>query len=150
MTYCPLILPHAACLLFCPDYELYIKHYPLAEGRHRSELRKNREYQAFIEKCAQDPRIRKRDLATFLSRPVTRLPRLCLVLEHILKLTQPDHPDLENLPLILSILNEFVKSTQPGIAAAESKVKFWELCEGLVYMKGEIIVRRVILLVILF
>lgn len=58
----------------------------------------------------------------------------------MLKLTQEDHPDLETLPLILSILNEFVKSTQPGIAAAESKVKFWNLCENLVYMKGEIIV----------
>lgn len=126
------------------DYESYIKHYPLAEARHRSELKKNPQYQAFIQKCSLDPRIRKRDLITFLSRPVTRLPRLCLVLEHILKLTQQDHPDLENLPLILSILNEFVKSTQPGIAAAEGKVKFWSLCESLVYMRGEIIASRIL------
>ena len=135
---------HIACLLFRQDYESYIKHYPISEARHRSELRTNPKYQAFMQKCSLDPRIRKRDLITFLSRPVTRLPRLCLVLEHILKLTQPDHPDLENLPLILSILNEFVKSTQPGIEAAESKVKFWNLCENLVYMKEEIIVCPVV------
>lgn len=128
-----------ACLLFRQDYESYIKHYPLAEARHRKELRKNGGYQEFIQKCSHDSRIRKRDLITFLSRPVTRLPRLALVLEHTLKLTQPEHPDLENLPLILSIFNDFVKSTQPGIEAAEGKVKFWNLCENLVYMKEEII-----------
>jgi hypothetical protein len=38
-------------------------------------------------------------------------------------------------------LSDFIKSTQPGIAAAEDKVKFWNLCESLVYQKGEIIVR---------
>lgn len=32
------------------------------------------------------------------------------------------------------------KSTEPGIAAAESKVKFWGLCASLRFQKGEIIV----------
>jgi hypothetical protein len=68
------------------------------------------------------------------------LPRLSLVLETIKKHTEADHPDLDTLPLILTILSDFIKSTQPGIAAAESKVKFWSLCESLVFQKGEIIV----------
>jgi hypothetical protein len=130
-----------ASLLWRNEYESYIKHYPLAEARHRAELKRNSSYQTFIQKCSQDPRIRKRDLITFLSRPVTRLPRLSLVLEHINKLTDAEHPDSETLPLILTILSDFIKSTQPGIAAAEDKVKFWNLCESLVYQKGEIIVR---------
>ncbi|KAH9917832.1 CNH domain-containing protein [Fomitopsis serialis] len=62
------------------------------------------------QQCMQDPRVRKRDLITFLSRPVTRLPR--------------------DAPIILEILKTFVKSTQPGIAAAEDKVKFWELARA--------------------
>ncbi|KAH7911069.1 hypothetical protein BJ138DRAFT_1113504 [Hygrophoropsis aurantiaca] len=125
--------------LFCGDYESYIKHYPLAEELHRTELKRNPRYQAFIQQCSLDPRISKRDLLTFLSRPVTRLPRMRLILEHVEKLTEPDHPDKEDLPILLSILGEFLKSTQPGIAAAESKVKFWNLCESLVFMSGEII-----------
>jgi hypothetical protein len=80
-------------------------------------------------------------LITFLSRPVTRLPRLSLVLEQIKKLTDEGHEDLDNVPLILGILSDFIRSTQPGIEAAESKVKFWSLCETLVYQKGEMIVR---------
>ena len=96
----------------------------------------------FIQSVSNDPRIRKRDLITFLSRPVTRLPRLNLLLEQILKLTdvEYEHPDLEILPIILGILKDCIKSTQPGIEAAESKVKFWALCESLVFQKGEIIV----------
>ncbi|PFH52993.1 hypothetical protein AMATHDRAFT_45896 [Amanita thiersii Skay4041] len=126
---------------FRSSYEEYIKHYPLSESHHRKELKHNSKYREFIQSVSDDPRIRKRDIITFLSRPVTRLPRLNLVLEHILKLTDKefDHPDLESLPTILSILNVFLKSTQPGIAAAESKVKLWELCEFLEFQKGEII-----------
>ncbi|EGN99254.1 hypothetical protein SERLA73DRAFT_168758 [Serpula lacrymans var. lacrymans S7.3] len=124
---------------FRNEYESYIKHYPLAEEGHRAELKSNQKYQEFIQQCSHDPRIRKRDLITFLSRPVTRLPRLSLVLEHIHKLTDTEHPDFEDLPVIMSILSDFIKSTQPGIAAAENKVKFWNICESLVYMNGEII-----------
>ncbi|KAG1747212.1 uncharacterized protein EDB91DRAFT_74648 [Suillus paluster] len=127
------------CFQFQGEYESYIKHYPLAEERHRTELSRNKNYQAFMQRCSQDPRVRKRDMITFLSRPVTRLPRLNLILEHIQKITEPGHPDLEDLPLLLSILSDFLKSTQPGIAAAENRVKYWNVCESLVMPKGEII-----------
>jgi RHO1 GDP-GTP exchange protein 1/2 len=128
---------------FRTAYESYIKHYPLAESYHRKELRRNHPYQCFLQSISTDPRIRKRDLITFLSRPVTRLPRLNLVLTQLLKLTDKEyeHPDLETLPIILSVLGDCIKSTQPGIEAAENKVKFWGLCESLVFQKGEIIVR---------
>ncbi|KAL1739958.1 hypothetical protein HDZ31DRAFT_48462 [Schizophyllum fasciatum] len=126
---------------FRTAYETYIKHYPLAEAHHRKELNRNSDYRHFIQSAAADPRIRKRDLVTFLSRPVTRLPRLNLLIEQLHKLTEHtyDHPDLDTLPTISGILKDLIKSTQPGIEAAESKVKFWALCESLVYRKGEII-----------
>lgn len=123
-----------------PPYEQYIKHYPIAEAHHRAELRRNKRYQSFIAQCRQDPKIRKRDLITFLSRPVTRLPRLALLLSTIKKHTANDHPDQETLPIVLGVMHDFIKSTQPGIEAAEAKVKFWALCESLVYQRGEIIV----------
>ncbi|KAI0833461.1 hypothetical protein BC628DRAFT_1308074 [Trametes gibbosa] len=126
-------------LLFQNDYEDYIKHYPIAEARHRSELRRNQRYQYMLQQCSLAPSVRKRDLITFLSRPVTRLPRLLLLLENAKKNTEPDHPDMETIPLLISILSDFIKSTQPGIAASEDKVRFWNLCESLVYQRGEII-----------
>ena len=129
---------------FRSSYEVYIEHYPLSESRHRKELASNPAYRDFLKSVSDDPRIRKRDVITFLSRPVTRLPRLSLLLEQVLKLTdlEHEHPDLGLLPTILGILSDFLKSTQPGIAAAESKAKLWDLCEHLEYQKGEIIVSR--------
>jgi len=63
-------------------------------------------------------------------------------LQQALKSTDSEyeHPDLETLPIILGILKDLIKSTQPGIEAADSKVKFWALCESLVFPKNEIIV----------
>jgi hypothetical protein len=129
-----------ASLLFRSDYETYIKSYPLAEARHRSELKKNSKYREWLQQCYHHPQVRRRDLITFISRPVTRLPRLRLLLDEILKLTDLRHPDKELLPLLIRVLSDFVKSTQPGIAAAEGKVKFWNLCESLLYVKAEIMV----------
>ncbi|KAK0223358.1 hypothetical protein IW262DRAFT_820050 [Armillaria fumosa] len=136
-----IILETALNPSFRSAYEIYIKHYPIAESRHRQELKRNPSYQAFVQSVSTDLRIRKRDLVTFLSRSVTRLPRLSLLLEQILKLTDKDsgHPDLESLPISLGIFSDFIKSTQPGIEAAESKVKFWSLCESLQFQKGETI-----------
>src|SRR5882762_9319405 len=119
-----------------PEYESYIKHSPLSLESHRKELKRNHAYEIFIQKCSQDPRIHKRDVKTFLSRPVTRLPRLRLLLERIEKLTDAEHPDLETLPLLMNVLGDFIKSTEPGILVAESKVKFWNLCESLSFSRG--------------
>ncbi|KZT20157.1 hypothetical protein NEOLEDRAFT_1141126 [Neolentinus lepideus HHB14362 ss-1] len=128
-----------ACLLFRNEYEMYIKHYPLAEGRYRSELRRNPAYAQFMSQTSSDPRTSKRDLLDFLSRPITRLPRLRLLLQQVLKYSELDHPDQESIPLILGILTDFIKSTEPGIEAANNKVQFWSLCESLIYFKGEIV-----------
>ena len=101
--------------------------------------------------------MRKRDLITFISRPVTRLPRLKLILEQVQKYTpegkppyllegvfshsvDTDHTDHETMSLVLTILSDFLKSTQPGIQAAEARVKFLTLAENLVFRKTELIV----------
>ncbi|KZT57930.1 hypothetical protein CALCODRAFT_495589 [Calocera cornea HHB12733] len=122
-----------------PEYEVYIKHYPLAEARHRRELSHNPHYAQLVTSCGDDPRVRRRDLITFLSRPVTRLPRLALLLENMGRQTDPDHQDAQSTELILSVLRDVVRSAQPGIAAADAKVKLWSLCEGLVFRRGEIL-----------
>lgn len=131
---------HPASLLSCSAYDEYIKHYPLAEACHRSELQHNTKYQYFLSECSKDPRVRKRDLTTFISRPVTRLPRINLILQNALKHTEPDHPDVDALGLLIELISGLLQSAQPGIDASEKKVQFCNLCENLVYQKGEIIV----------
>ncbi|KZT00783.1 uncharacterized protein LAESUDRAFT_687612 [Laetiporus sulphureus 93-53] len=128
-----------SAFLFNTAYEKYIKHYPIAEKHHRSEMQSNTKYQYFIQQCTLDPRVRKRDLVTFLSRPVTRLPRLRLLVETALLHTESNHPDVQALAIIRDILGQVISSTQPGIDDAERRVKFWELCESLEYQREEIL-----------
>jgi hypothetical protein len=134
-----------ACLKpeFREAYEKYIKHYPVAESFHQKELQNNGEYVKFLHSVSSQPRIKKRDMKIFLSRPLTRLPRMNMLIEQIHKRTNKDHdhPDVETLPIILSIVSDCIKATQPGIEAAEQKVKFWDLCENIIFQKGEITVR---------
>ncbi|KAI0026487.1 hypothetical protein K488DRAFT_66444, partial [Vararia minispora EC-137] len=132
-----LVLDNA--LLFLPAYEAYVKNSPIALELLRKERARNPLCAAFFDRCAEDPRVRRRDIKTLLSRPVTRLPRLRLLLDRLLHLAPPAHPDRDTLPLVLALLGDFIKSTEPGILVAESKVKFWDVCESLVYSKGEII-----------
>ncbi|KAH6913124.1 hypothetical protein BKA70DRAFT_1261943 [Coprinopsis sp. MPI-PUGE-AT-0042] len=128
---------------FIPEYrkayETYIKANVLAESVHQKQLSSNPAYAAFLETVSSDPRIKKRDLKIFLARPVTRLPRLRLLLEAMLKKTDPEHPDHNSLQIAVEVLGDTVKSSQPGIEAAQSRVNFMDICEHLVFTKGEII-----------
>jgi hypothetical protein len=109
-------------------------------GHHLKELDWNSRYKDFIQSCSENPRLRKRDFKTLVSRPVTRLPRLQLILERIQKLTDADHPDLETIPILLTVLRDFIKSSEPGIVAAEEKVKFGALHKSLAEPQGDITV----------
>lgn len=62
------------------------------------------------------------------------------MLETILENTPPGHPDREDIPTALQVLRRIVKSSQPGIESAESKVKLWDVAESLLFRKGEIVV----------
>ena len=55
-------------------------------------------------------------------------------------MTAADHPDLETIPLVLTVLRDFIKSSEPGIAAAEDKVKFGALHKSLIDLQGDITV----------
>lgn len=64
-----------------------------------------------------------------------------LQLDFVLKHIVGDNPDTTTIPLICESLNTYIRSSQAGVEAADGKVKFWDLCENLLYQKGEIIVR---------
>ena len=68
------------------------------------------------------------------------LPGLFSSLKSTLGCTTNDHPDQETLPLILDVMGDFIKATQIGVEASETRVNFWALCESLRYKEGEIIV----------
>lgn len=128
---------HIDLLRFIGEYKLYIENYPFAEAQHLSEYRKNTRYRSFIAQCSQDPRMKKREFNSLLIRPVTHLPRIQLLLETMRKHTNPEHEDQASIPIASGVLSEFIKSTERGIENAREKVKYWALCESLVFTHGE-------------
>ncbi|KAK8869923.1 hypothetical protein IAR55_000491 [Kwoniella newhampshirensis] len=120
-------------------YEAYMKNYPFAEARVRREASRNAPFRGFLNDRNSVELTKRRDISVFLSRPVTRLPRILLILEALHKVTPPDHPDREDLPTAIEILQGVVKGTQPGIESAEAKIKLWNVAEKLLFKKGEII-----------
>jgi RHO1 GDP-GTP exchange protein 1/2 len=60
----------------------------------------------------------------------------------MMKKTDPEHPDFSSLQIVVDVLGDTVKRSQPGIEAAQSRVTFMDLCEHLNFAKGEIIVRQ--------
>ncbi|WWC85367.1 uncharacterized protein L201_000230 [Kwoniella dendrophila CBS 6074] len=120
-------------------YEAYMKNYPFAEARVRREQERNPPFRAFLSQRNSYDLTRRRDISVFLSRPVTRLPRILLVLEALYKVTPCDHPDKDDIPTAMEILHGVIRSTQPGIESAENKIKLWNTAERLLFKKGEIV-----------
>ncbi|WVR05091.1 hypothetical protein IAU60_002103 [Kwoniella sp. DSM 27419] len=120
-------------------YEAYMKNYPFAEARVRREQARNEPFKIFLAERNTIELTRRRDLSVFLSRPVTRLPRILLVLEALFKVTPPDHPDKKDIPTAIEILHGVIRSTQPGIESAENKIRLWNVAERLMFKRGEIV-----------
>ncbi|EAL22516.1 hypothetical protein CNBB3940 [Cryptococcus deneoformans B-3501A] len=119
-------------------YEAYMKNYPFAEARVRRESVKNQEFHKFLELRNTASLTNRRDIFTFLSRPVTRLPRIILLLGELLKVTPKEHADKEDIPVLKEMLERVVKDTEHGIEAAAVKIKLWNIAERLLFKKGEI------------
>lgn len=119
-------------------YEAYMKNYPFAEARVRRESVKNKEFRKFLESRNTASLTNRRDIFTFLSRPVTRLPRIILLLGELLKVTPKEHADKEDIPVLKEMLERVVKDTEHGIEAAAVKIKLWNIAERLLFKKGEI------------
>ncbi|WVQ78218.1 hypothetical protein IAT38_000301 [Cryptococcus sp. DSM 104549] len=120
-------------------YEAYMKNYPFAEARVRRETTRNPAFRQFLASRNTASLTLRRDISVFLSRPVTRLPRILLILEALYKVTPEGHADREDLPAAREILQGVVRGTQPGIESAEAKIKIWNVAERLLFRKGEIV-----------
>ncbi|KIY43799.1 hypothetical protein FISHEDRAFT_52705 [Fistulina hepatica ATCC 64428] len=142
----PLILSVADIFLrtaldseFVSAYQRYLSSHPIAELHHRSQMDKNAQYRHFVDVFNENPRTAKRNLTIYLNRPITRLPRLTLVLETVLKCTPEGHEDLETIPTVISILSDCVRRSQPGISSSEDKANCWSISQSLIFRRGELI-----------
>ncbi|ORY32258.1 hypothetical protein BCR39DRAFT_523619 [Naematelia encephala] len=120
-------------------YETYMKNYPFAEARIRRESDHNPAFRDFLAERNTHELTRRRDISSFLQRPISRLPRLILMFQSLVKHTPDGHPDKEQLPMLEQILSTALRGSQLGIESAEAKIKLWNVAERLLFRRGEII-----------
>ncbi len=111
-------------LTFVPFFKMYMQYlsnFEHALTRRAQLLTANSSFAAFIDKATKDPRCMGEGIESFLVAPVQRIPRYQLLLEQILKYTQKDHPDYNNVQVSLNKVIEVAVANNEAIKLREMK-----------------------------
>jgi hypothetical protein len=90
-----------------------------------------------LQRLSQSPTVRKQDLLTFLVSPLSRLSKLALALDRLLKITPLGSDDSLGLPVVLDQIRGMLRAVQPGVDAASNKVRAWQVARQLRFRRGE-------------
>ncbi|XJO78856.1 hypothetical protein BDV3_003234 [Batrachochytrium dendrobatidis] len=111
-------------------YTMYCSNHPYALIKLQS-VRQNKSVAKFLDQCAQQPECRNLNLANFLLKPVQRVCKYPLFLRELIKATEPDHVDSENLvkallkiETVVTIINEGARQTENVHKMLELQSKF--------------------------
>ncbi|EFA79670.1 pleckstrin domain-containing protein [Heterostelium album PN500] len=88
-----------------------------------TECEKNSSFSQFIQRCTEDPRTRKLDLRSYLIQPVQRITRYHMLLDEVLKHTEPDHPDYTDLAKSLAEMKKVTSEANEAIKRSENRAK---------------------------
>nr|KAJ3415389.1 Myosin 10A, isoform D [Polyrhizophydium stewartii] len=111
-------------------YTMYCSNHPYALIKLQN-VRQNKSVAKFLDQCAQQPECRSLNLANFLLKPVQRVCKYPLFLRELIKATEPEHPDSENLlkallkiETVVTIINEGARQTEHVHKMLDLQAKF--------------------------
>ncbi|KAM8756388.1 rho guanine nucleotide exchange factor 19 [Acanthopagrus schlegelii] len=106
-------------LRHCPDfrrlYVPYVTNMMYQEALVNQLLQQNRDFVYAIEKLESDPVCQRQSLKSFLVLPFQRITRIKLILEGILKLTEPGSDSVLNLNTAIKAIHEVVTECDNGV-----------------------------------
>lgn len=111
--------------------QVYAKHFLAMEKMN------NPEFAHFLEERERMPECRKLPLESFLARPTTHMGRYPLLLEAVLKRTDPVNPDTRNLPLVIATIKDILARINIEAGKADNLLKLNQLNQHLVFAEGE-------------
>ncbi|KAH8832754.1 CNH domain-containing protein [Flagelloscypha sp. PMI_526] len=108
-------------------------------GKYEFEREKgaNAAFAAFVETTERLPVSRKLELNAYLTKPTTRLARYPLLLEAVLKQTEEDNPDRQNLPTVISLVRSFLSRVNAESGKTENRFNLIQLDQQLLFKPGE-------------
>ncbi|KAJ3307215.1 Myosin 10A, isoform D [Kappamyces sp. JEL0829] len=107
-------------------YTMYCSNHPYAVMKLQN-VRQTRAVARFLDQQAQHPDSRCMDLGSFLLKPIQRVCKYPLLLRDLLRATDANHPDCDNLTKALSKIETVVAAINEGARHAENVHKMIEL-----------------------
>ncbi|KAJ4298645.1 RHO1 GDP-GTP exchange protein 2 [Collariella sp. IMI 366227] len=127
-------------LEFAPQFEPFILYgSKQLEGKFEFENERsaNKDFARFVEEVERRRESRKLELNGYLTKPTTRLARYPLLLENVLKYTEPDNPDKEDIPKVLTMIRDLLSRVNAESGKAENRFNLRRLHEQLKFRPGE-------------
>ncbi|XP_031157382.1 rho guanine nucleotide exchange factor 19 [Sander lucioperca] len=110
-------------LQHCPEFHClyvpYVTNMMYQETLFNQLLQQNRDFLYSIKKLERDPVCQRQSLKSFLVLPFQRITRIKLILESILKLTEPGSASISNLKKAIEAIHEIVTECDKRV----SKIK---------------------------
>ncbi|KAI9248316.1 CNH domain-containing protein [Phascolomyces articulosus] len=122
---------------FMKAYTEYGPHVALAEYIYKKEAANNMLFSNFLKEKEKQPECRKLEFRHFLVLPVTRLQRYLLLLKQVMKKTEEDHPDKDDLTRCYEEITEVIKHTDALAASKRMTVRLYEINDLLRFKSGE-------------
>lgn len=85
-------------------YSEYLNHFENSNNLLTELKEENDEFLEFLEKNERTPQVFNQDITSLLVSPVLRLPKYTILLKEILKYTDEDHPDYDNIKKAIDVV----------------------------------------------
>lgn len=127
-------------LEFVPQFEPFIVYGAnqlAGKFEFENERSLNPYFSKFVDETERRKESRKLELNGYLTKPTTRLARYPLLLENVLKYTEPDNPDKEDIPKAMKMIRELLTRVNAESGKAENRFNLRRLHEQLRFRPNE-------------
>lgn len=127
-------------LEFVPHFEPFIYYGSKqleAKFEFENERSCNTYFSKFVDEIERRKESRKLELNGYLTKPTTRLARYPLLLENVLKHTEPGSPDMEDIPKVLTMIRDLLGRVNAESGKAENRFNLRRLNEQLRFRPAE-------------
>jgi RHO1 GDP-GTP exchange protein 1/2 len=125
---------------FVPQFEpfiLYGSKQLEAKFEFENERSLNPYFAKFVDEIERRKESRKLELNGYLTKPTTRLARYPLLLENVLKYTEDNNPDREDIPKVLTKIRDLLSRVNAESGKAENRFNLRRLHEQLRFRPNE-------------
>ncbi|KAI9478501.1 MAG: CNH domain-containing protein [Benjaminiella poitrasii] len=130
-----ILIKHVA--YFEDPFTRYCPRVPLAEYLIKAEEKENAEFSKFVAQTERNKRMRRLALRHFLLNPVTRMQRYPLLLEAILKKTEPEDPDYAYLTKCIDMIKKCASQSDRLSDLFKKRVEILEINDAITFKQGE-------------